>query len=153
MSNTQFCDSNFHPFVIHNMGFQINITSMMCKIGNQINVSKLEWLYCLVTHTLYSCTSINTNCLQTQVWISLNHQDVKIVAPGLRCDQHFVLVHKYQDKLYTNPSLDLYVVSGMTNVQFHTLPLVLDIPGGTIGYPAHPRLIRCLSVILSVIHF
>ena len=42
-----------------------------------------------MTHTLYSCTSINTNCLQTQVWISLNHQDVKIVAPGLRCDQHF----------------------------------------------------------------
>ena len=38
-----------------------------------------------------------------------------------------MLVHKYQDKLYTNPSLDLYVVSGMTNVQFHTLPLVLDI--------------------------
>jgi len=42
-----------------------------------------------VTHILYSCTNINTNCLQTQVWISLYHQDVKIVAPGLPCHPHF----------------------------------------------------------------
>jgi len=51
-------------------------------------VSKLECGYCLVTHTLYSCTSINTNCLRTHVWISIYHQDVKIVAPGLPCDPH-----------------------------------------------------------------
>ena len=104
-----------------------------------------------MTHTFYSCTSIDTNCLQTQVWISLNDQDVKIVAPGLRCNEHFVLVHKYQDKLYTNPSLDLYVVSGMTNVQFHTLPLVLDILIlRTISYN-FPSIVFTLSHLFDII--
>ena len=93
-----------------------------------------------------------------------SNQCVKIGVPVLPCDPHFVLMHKYQHKLSTNPSLDLslssrcqncsigialwpaflcsctniktnclqtqvwiYVVSGMTNVQFHTLPLVLHI--------------------------
>jgi hypothetical protein len=31
------------------------------------------------------------------------------------------------------------------------LPACLTLPGGTVGYPAHPRLIR-LSVCLSVCH-
>jgi hypothetical protein len=63
----------------------------------------------------------------------------------------FVLVHKYQDKLYTNPSLDLYVVSGMTNVQFHTLSLVLDILIlRTISYN-FPSIVFTLSHLFDII--
>jgi hypothetical protein len=89
------------------MGFQIHITSMIC----------------LVTHILYSCTNINTNCLQTQVWISL-YQDVKIVVPILPCDPHFCTHAQISRQIVYKPKFgSLFMVTGMTNVKFHTLPL------------------------------
>ncbi len=37
-----------------------------------------------------------------------SNQCVKIGVPVLPCDPHFVLMHKYQHKLSTNPRISLY---------------------------------------------
>ena len=72
------------------MGFRIHITSMIVqnRESNQYVKIRVTVLPC-DPHFVLMHKYQHKYCLQTQVWISLYHQDVKIIASGLPCDSHF----------------------------------------------------------------